>query len=180
MSSNTENLSTTSFTSTVRMSTPLPKSLTTCPHSTMSTAWGSAYCWPLVGTSASSAKAVDEAEKTDEENKMEKWICEEVLGENLSPLNLLDRCLITFSHYQSLTSKATTISTSSVDHLAQEPRSPIPEVELPPLVLLPSSRSLFRPFCPGGPSQNSAVSSRLGASRMGMRRNWRSAYRARG
>ena len=164
MSSNTENLSTTSFTSTVRMSTPLPKSLTTCAHSTMSTAWGSAYCWPLVGTSASSAKAVDEAEKTDEENKMEKcafscsalwhfgwqfilrWICEEVLGENLSPLNLLDRCLITFSHYQSLTSKATTISTSSVDHIArsfsiaQEPRSPIPEVELPPLVLLPSSR----------------------------------------
>ena len=40
--------------------------------------------------------------------------------------------------------------------------------------------SLFRPLCPGGPSPNSALSSRLGASRMGMRRNWRSAYRTRG
>jgi len=189
-------LSPTSFTSTVRMSTPLPKSLTTCPHSTMSAAWGSAYCWPLVGTSAScfsshdvelpdetNTPAADEAEKTDAENEMEKWICEEVLGENLSPLNLLDRCLITFSHYQSLTTISTT---SSVDHIAksfsiaQEQRSPtLTPLESPPRVLLPSSRSLFRPFCPGGESQNSAVS-RFGASRMGMRRNWRSTYRARG
>merc|ERR1719239_1680263 len=63
---------------------------------------------------------------------MEKWICKEVLGENLSPLNMLDRCLITFSHYQSLTSKSMTISTSSPSvnyiavsfSIAPESRSP--------------------------------------------------------
>ena len=52
----------------------------------MSAAWGSAYCWPLVGTSAScfsshdvelpdetNTSAADEAEKTDAENEMEKY-----------------------------------------------------------------------------------------------------------
>merc|ERR550517_1567214 len=81
---------------------------------------------------------------------MEKWICKEVLGENLSPLNMLDRCLITFSHYQSLTSKSMTISTSSpsVNHIAvsfsnaPESRSPtLPPLVSPPLTLLPSSRN---------------------------------------
>jgi len=170
----------------------------------MSTVWGSAYCWPLIGTTAASLNnnhllglpdetnpsdaAGDQAEKTDQENEMERWICKEVLGENLSPLNLLDRRLITFSHYQALTSKPTTISTSSVDHTAKsfsaspEPRSPTTTPsKAPPLILLPSSRSLFRPFCPGGASQKSADMLRLGTSRMGMRRNWRSTYhRARG
>jgi len=196
------------FTSTVMMSTPLPKSLHTCSHSTMCTAWGSDYCWPLVGTTSScncssyhiglpdesipSATAVDQAEKTDEENKMEKWICKEVLGENLSPLNMLDRCLITFSHYQSLTSKSMTLSTSSssVSHIlvsfsiAPESRSPtLLPLDSPTIILLPSSRSLFRPFCPGGLSQRSAVNTnvtRLGTSRMGTRRIWGATYRARG
>jgi len=195
-----------SFTSTVKMSTSLPKSLPTCSCSTMCSAWGSAYCWPLVGTTSCcssqhiglpgktnpSATAADLEEKTDEESEMEKWICKEVLGENLSPLNMLDRCLITFSHYQSLTSKSMTISTSSpsVNHIAvsfsnaPESRSPtLPPLDSPPLTLLPSSRSLFRPFCPGGPTQKSAVDTnltRLGTSRMGMRRIWGATYRARG
>jgi len=167
----------------------------------MSTVWGNAYCWPLLGTTASclnnshllglpddetktaAASAGDQAEKTDQENEMEKWICKEVLGENLSPLNLLDRCLITFSHYQTLTSKPTAASTSSVDHTAKSfsvaPEPATTPSKSHPLIPLPSSRSLFRPFCPGGASQKSSVDSkmlRLGASRMGMRRKWRSTY----
>ena len=76
-----------SSTSTVKMSKPLPKSLPACSRSTMCTAWGSAYCWPLVGTTSCyssqhiglpgktnpSATAVDLAEKTDEESEMEKY-----------------------------------------------------------------------------------------------------------
>jgi len=169
----------------------------------MSTVWGSAYCWTtasclnnshllgLPDEANPSAAAVDQAEKTDQENEMEKWICKEVLGESLSPLDLLDRCLITFSHYQALTSKPTTISTSSVDYtalsLSVAPESRCPTAtpsKSPPPILFPSSRSLFRPFCPGGASQKSAVDSKtlgLGTSRMGMRRNWKSTYhRARG
>lgn len=147
----------------------------------------------LPGKTNPSATAADLEEKTDEESEMEKWICKEVLGENLSPLNMLDRCLITFSHYQSLTSKSMTISTSSPSvnyiavsfSIAPESRSPslLPPLDSPPLILLPSSRSLFRPFCPGGPTQKSAAntnSTRLGTSRMGMRRNWGATYRARG
>ena len=104
-----------SFASTVKMSTPHP-SLLTCSRSTicsllvslsvifcffvpisprltkasfqtMCSAWGSTYCWPLVGTTSCcssqhtglpgktnpSATAVDQAEKTDEESEMEKY-----------------------------------------------------------------------------------------------------------
>ena len=78
----------TSFTSTVKMLTPmLPKE----SLARMSTVWGSSYCWPLVGTTASClnnsqflglhdednpspAAIVDQAEKTDQENAMEKYI----------------------------------------------------------------------------------------------------------
>lgn len=55
----------------------------------MSTVWGSAYCWPLIGTTAASLNnnhplglpdetnpsdaAGDQAEKTDQENEMERY-----------------------------------------------------------------------------------------------------------
>ena len=55
----------------------------------MSTVWGSAYCWPLIGTTAASLNnnhllglpdetnpsdaAGDQAEKTDQESEMEKY-----------------------------------------------------------------------------------------------------------
>ena len=71
-----------------------------------------------------------------------RWICKELLGENLSPLKLLDRRLITFSHYQSLV-----VSTSSCSsHSARFSTAPQQKVDTPPLqhsappVLLPSSR----------------------------------------
>ena len=87
----TPNFSPTSFTSTVKMSTPmLLKESSSCSLSRMSSAWGSSYCWPLVGTTASClnnsqllglhdknnpspAAVVDQAEKTEQENAMEKY-----------------------------------------------------------------------------------------------------------
>lgn len=79
--------------------------------------WGGSYCWPLVGSSLAlpSCSGLVARESCDKqgnmkemvqmeegERDMRRWIRESVLGEHSSPLEQLDRGLVTFSHYRQL------------------------------------------------------------------------------